>query len=1029
MERIIHASATRRVATLFATLVVAVFGFRAFLDTPIEAFPDVTNVQVTVITKMPGLAPPEVERQLTIPIERVLNGTPGMLQLRSESLFGLSLVSLTFDDDADPFVTRTLVAQRVQTADLPNGVTPELAPNATPLGEIYQYVLVSDRHDLAELRSWQEWTVSRYFRRVPGVADTVSFGGFLPEVHVEVDPARLEAHGLSLTEVVDALARSNVNVGGGFLVQGDQQLSIRGVGYLQSPEDIKAVVLRSDDGTPITVGDVARLVRSHTPRMGTVGHDERLDVVEGFVLLRRGENPTRVLEGIHRAVEELNETVLPEGMRIRPFYDRTHLVENTLATVEKHLFEGFVLVVSVVWLFLRSLLGSLIVAVVIPLSLLVAFMGLFALGVPANLISMGAIDFGILVDGAVVLVESVMHQAQTRKPTRKREMAALVIRGALDVARPTLYAMAIIVAALLPVFTLERVEGRIFQPLALTYTLALLGALVFAFTTVPALCALLLRPKDVAVSEPRFVARLRDRYARVLARSLRWRAAPLALAIGVLAAAGWVGSRLGTEFLPQLDEGDFVVFVEMPPSISLQEGQKILVEVRKRLLAFPEVRETLSEHGRPEDGTDNEGTNMSETFVRLHPREQWRDGWDKDRLVEAMRATLNEIPGVRFNFSQPIKDNVEEAVSGVRGAVVLKIFGEDLEAMRATLERAKAALASLEGVVDLDLYRDTTAPQLEIRLDRQALARAGVAVEDAQTIVETALAGALPTAYWDRNRIVPVRVRLPASERRDPDTIGSILVPTPSGARVPLRTLADIRIVNARASINRENNNRVAALKFNVEGRDMGSAIAEAMAIVKRDVDVPEGHYLVWSGEFENQQRAVERLQLVVPLSLLIVLGLLYSALQSGRGAMMILLVTPVALTGGIFALALGGLVLSVSAAIGFIALLGQVSLAGLLVLSAIEERRRGGLPLVPATLLGARARLRALTMTGLLAMLGLLPMATGTGVGSETQRPFALVIVGGMVTTTLTALFVLPAVYTLFAGRTTTTRREEDDP
>lgn len=1012
LRKIVELSVERRLAAVLAIVVVAALGIRAYLDTPVEAFPDVTNAQVTVITQAPGLAPQEVERQLTIPLERVLNGTPRMLLLRSESLFGLSLVTLTFDDDADPFVARSIVAQRIQSADLPDGVIAELAPEATPLGEIYQYRLVSDRHDLVELRSWQEWTVARMLRQVPGVADVVSFGGFLEEIHVEVDPILLESHGLSLDDVTEAIAASNANVGGGFLRSGDQQLSIRGVGLLTSADDVKRVVLRAEDGTPIAIRDVARVVRSHTPRMGTVGYDEERDVVEGFVLLRRGENPSRVLADLHAKVEELEARVLPEGMHIVPFYDRSRLVDLTLATVHRNLLEGFLFIVAVVWLFLRSLRGSLVVAVVIPLSLAIAFVGLHALEVPANLISMGAIDFGILVDGAVVLVENVLHEARERRPTRRSEMIALVARAAVDVARPTFYAMAIIVAALIPVFSLERVEGRIFRPLALTYTLALGGALVLALTIVPALCALLLRPGDVAGGEPRTLVALRRAYASVLDRMLRrkW-AAPL-LALGLLGSGGAVASGLGSEFLPELDEGDLVVFVEMPASISLDRGQDVLVEVRRRLLELPEVVETLSEHGRPEDGTDNEGTNMSETFVRLRPREEWRPGWDKDRLVEAIRTRLSDIPGVRFNVSQPIKDNVEESVSGVRGQVVLKVFGDDLPTMRDTLVSAMEALRDVDGIVDLDLYRDTTSPQLHIELDREALARNGIAMQDAQAVVETALAGRVATELWRGERVIPVRVRLPTAEKVDVSRIGGILVPAPSGARIPLRELAALRIAPARSSINREANSRTMALKFNVEGRDVGSAIEEAMAVVDAAVDPPEGTFLVWAGEFENQQRAIARLQVVIPVSLAVVLALLYGALQSGRAAIAILLVVPPALTGGAFALALAGEVLSVSAAVGFVALLGQVSLAGLLIAGAIESRRSAGLPLDAAVREGCRQRFRAVLMTALLAMLGLLPMAASSAVGSETQRPFALVLVGGMATTLVTALFVLPGVY-----------------
>ncbi len=1029
LRAIIHACVHRRFAVVGAALVLLLLGVHAYLRTPIEAYPDVTNVQVNVIAQMPGQAPEEIERQVTVPLERALNGLPGMIQLRSESLFGLALVFLTFEDGADSFKTRALVAERAADANLPDGVEPVLAPDDTPLGEIFQYRLISDRHSLYDLRSEQEYTVTRVLRQVHGVADVVSFGGYLKELHVEVDPSRLQAHGLTLTDVSTALTRSNLNVGGGFLRHGDQELVVRGIGYLKDATDIEDIVLRSEGGTPITIGDVARVILSATPRRGAVGLGTEKESIEGFVLLRRGENPSDVLDGVHEKVKELNEKILPQGMKIEPFYDRTTLVGHTLETVHHSLLFGALLIVSVVWLFLRTVRGSLIVAVVIPLSLLTAFTGLWLLGLPANLISMGAIDFGILVDGAVILVENVVHETRVHRPKTRMAMLKLVAHSALDVSRPTFYAMAIIIAALIPVFTLQRVEGRIFRPLALTYSFALVAALVFSFTVVPALCALGMRPGDADIKEPKLIEKLRALYARALAVIVRNRSIAVLGGLALLFAGGVVGKRLGTEFLPQLDEGDVVIFVEMPPSIALREGQSILVDVRSRLLQFPEVIATMSEEGRPEDGTDDEGVNMSETFVRLRPRETWRPefGKDKDKLVEAMRASLEEIPGVRYNFSQPIKDNVEEAVSGVRGQVVLKIFGPDLDKMRDTLDAAKTALSKLPGVVDLDLYRDSMVPQLQVALDRQALAREGIAVGDAQDVIETALSGRIATKLFEGERVVPVRVVLPIGERDDPVRIGEISIPSSSGARIPLRDLAHLDVAIGRAGINREANSRYMALKFNVEGRDLGSVIKDARAIVDKEVKPPDGHFFVWGGEFENQQRAMARLKLVVPIALLVILVLLYSALSSGRSAMAILFAAPFAMTGGIFSLELAHIVLSVSAVVGFIALLGQVSLAGLLVLSAIETRRRDGQSLESSLVDGGATRFRALLMTAFLAILGLLPMAISTGVGSETQRPFSVVIIGGMVTTLLVALFVLPVIYSFITPRVLKTPEEAE--
>ncbi|MBN7137292.1 heavy metal resistance protein CzcA [Lysobacter enzymogenes] len=1027
LNRIIEACVHRRVAILVMTAIVALFGVRAYLQTPIEAYPDVTNVQVQVITQMPGYAAEEIERQVTVPLERALNGTPGMTLLRSESLFGLSLVTLIFDDDVDAFSTRMLVGQRMAQADLPQGVVPDLAPEATPLGKIYRFRLTSDRADLYQLRSEMQWNVTRVLRQVQGVADVVPFGGYLKELQVEADPARLYGAGLSLGDLEDAIKKANLNVGGGFLRHGDQELTIRGVGFIDSVEDIKAIPLKNRAGTALTVGDVASIKLAATPRRGSVAYNDQGEVVEGLVLMRRGENPSRVLDGIHQKVAELNGKILPAGMKIVASHDRSVLVGHTLSTVHDNLLHGFILVVAIVWLFMRSITGSAVVAVVIPLSLLVAFIGLHFLGLPANLISMGAIDFGILVDGAVVLVENVIHAIRHERPPNRKALIALVIRSATAVGRPTFFAMLIIIAALLPVFTLQSVEGRIFRPLALTYAFALVGALVFSLTVVPALCALLFKPEHAQLVEPAWIAKLREGYKRLLGALMQRRALALGLAAALLVAGGVATARLGSEFLPELDEGDIFVFAEMPASVSMEKGQQLLMDVHKRVLAFPEVSAVHTEHGRPEDGTDNEGVNMLKTFVSLKPDQQWRAGWDKPRLIQAMRESLEHIPGVRFNFSQPIKDSVEEAVSGVRGKVVLKVFGPDLERMRETLKQAKTVLQDVPGVTELDLYRDVSSPQLRIRLDRAALARAGIPIETAAATIETALAGRVVTDYWEGERPVPVRLLLPKPSRDDEDKIADLTVPAPSGAQIPLRQLAKIEVGNGVASIVREGNIRFLALKFNVEGRDMGSTVKDAIAAVEAKVKAPDGHYFVWGGEFENQERAAQRLRLVVPVAIVLVLVLLYAAMNSGRSALAIMATMPFALTGGAFALLLAGIPLSVSAAIGFIALLGQVSLMGVLVLSAAEDRRRAGEELLPALLEGAADRLRPVLMASLLALFGLLPMALSSGMGSETQRPFALVVVGGMTTTLLVALFVLPAVYSLIAAKRLQTPEEAD--
>ncbi|CAM4309332.1 CusA/CzcA family heavy metal efflux RND transporter [Comamonas aquatilis] len=1021
----------RRLLAVCATLAIAIYGVYSYLQTAIEAYPDVTNVQVGVIAQAPGLAPEEVERQITQPLERELNGTPGLVSLRSESYFGLAMVNLVFNDEANSFNARAEVSQRLPQANLPDGVTPEMAPDYTPLGKIFYYRLQSDKHTLAQLRTEQEWHVVRVLKQVQGVADVVSIGGFVKEFHVEVDPDKLYSLGLSLDDVSNALSKSNRNVGGGLMRRGEQSLIIRGIGLLRTPQEIQEVVVAMRGSAPVTIGDVARVSQSHTPRQGSVGMDDQNDVVQGIVLLKRGANPSLVLDDIHAKVQELNQGGLPDGMQMVTNYDRSDLVGHTLKTVQHNLLFGATLIVALLWLFLRSLRGSLIVATVIPLSLLVAFIGLHWLGMPANLISMGAIDFGIMVDGAVVLAENIIRNARHRRPQTANDMRHIIVDSAVAVAKPTLFAMAIVIAALIPVFSLQSIEGRIFRPLAMTYSFALLGALVFAMGLVPALCALFLKPQHVIVDEPKVFDRMQHGYqhwiGKVLSAASR-RSMVLITFVSVLVVAGVSAKWLGTEFLPELDEGDAYVLVQMPASISLEKGQEVLREVRMRLKVFPEVITVTTEQGRPESGTDNETLNLAKALVRLKPHGEWRKGLNKPALIEEMRATLGEIPGVAFNFAQPIRDSVEESTSGARGQVVLKLFGPDIPTLRSILKQTVSLVKPIEGVVDLDLYRDAPAPQVHVEFDRQALARQGIAMETAQKTLEVALAGNVATTLWEGEFPVPVRVRLPYVDRMDEERIRNIAIPLPDGGSVPLHSVGAVSIKIGNSSIFREGNARYMALKFNVEGRDIGSVVKDTLATFKEHVKLPDGYQAIWGGEWENQQRAASRLKIVVPLSLLIVYALLFGALGQARSAGIILLCAPFTMVGGIAALHLAHIELSISAAIGFIALLGQVALAGLLVISSVEEFRRQGMPMMQALVEGTAERMRSIILVALLALLGLLPMALSTGVGSETQRPFASVIVGGMVILPLVALVLLPVLYALLGPKNMMTQEERDE-
>jgi cobalt-zinc-cadmium resistance protein CzcA len=986
----------------------------------------VTNVQVMVITLFPGQAPEEVEKQVTIPVERALNGTPRVLVQRSITSFGLSQVILTFEDDVDIYWARQQVAERLPEAEVPEGIEPHLGPNDTPVGQVYQYTLESDHHTPSEIRSWQDWVVSKHLMRAAGVADVVSFGGFQKELHVLADPAKLRANGLLLKDLIDAVTESNGATSGGYVTHGEAEMVVRGRGYLKSARDIGNTVVRATGGTPVLVRNVAQVVEAYTPPRGAVARGAAGDSIEGTVLLRRGENPKEVLRNVHEAVDQINREILPPGMKIVPFYDRTRLVDTTLTTVSHNMVEGIALVSVVVWMFLRAFTGSLAVSLVMPLALLGAFVGLHFAGVPANLLSMGAIDFGILLEGAVILVENAYRHLAHEQPPPER-VAHVVAASAKEVIRPTLFSMAIIGAAMLPIFTLERVEGRIFRPVALTYAFALLGALLFTLTFVPALTATLLKNRPVREKHPPFLRWLEKSYFRGLRVTMRHPYWVLVGAAGVMALATFLVPRLGSEFLPPMNEGDIHITVTMPSAVSLQRGSDVLREMRLKLLAFPEVKDVLSEQGHPEDGTDDEAPNQSETFVIMKPEKEWRKGVSKEHLIEQMRAVLDR-PGVDFNFSQPIKDRVEESISGIRGQVVVKIYGDDLGLMHGKLEQVKALVTATRGARDVDIYRAGSAQHIVADVDREAASRYGVSVRDVEDTLESAFGGRLATFLWEGERRVGVRVKLPTATEADPAAIGRLEIPV-EGARVTLASLAHIHIDSGRTQINREQGQRFLALKCNIEGRDMGSFVAEAQTHVASSVKLPEGYHLTWGGEFENQRRAMKRLAFIVPISVLVIFFLLYMTFRATLPALVVLLDVPFATVGGVFALFLTGTELSVSSAVGFITLFGVSVMNGVLIVNYMR-RARANREATPETVMRAVAgRLRPILMTALPASIGLLPAALSHSIGSDTQRPFAIVIVGGLLPATLLTMFLLPTTYQLaerWFGRWRATHPEE---
>ncbi|MET0285996.1 MAG: CusA/CzcA family heavy metal efflux RND transporter [Polyangiales bacterium] len=1006
-------SLQNRSAVIALALLTAALGFFAFREVSIEAFPDPTDTQVNVITLMPGQPAEEVERQISIPLERAINGTPGLSRLRSLNLFGLSYVTLTFRDGVDALFARAQTLERIRLADLPDDVTPQLGSLSTPIGEIYRYTLTSPKRDPLALRTVQDWVVRPRLLRVEGVADVVSYGGLLREIEVRPDPVALAAKGLGIIDLRKALDRSSVNASGGIVEQGSEQLIIRSKGLYDGIGDIERTAVATRGGTPIYVSDVASVSEGWEPRQGVVGQGKDPDVVEGIVLMRRGENPSRVLDALRAKIDELNRDVLTDGVHIEVFYDRTELVDAALGTVGRNLIEGAVLVVLVLFAFLLDLRAALITALVIPLSLAVAFAYLHMRGMSANLISMGAVDFGIIVDGAVVIVEAIVHRL-----SNKEEGPALlgvrdrVGRAVRDVARPTVFSLLIIIAAYLPIFLLQRVEGRIFAPLAHTVVAALLGSLVFSITLVPVLATFAYSKPHKHRESPLLVLFERI-YVPTLKLTLRWPLLVVGVALAALAASVHLLREQGSEFLPELNEGALYVTFTLPANVSLSEGRRLAPTLLSVLDRFPEVQSTMSQLGRPEDGTDPKLSNNLELFIKLKPAEKWpKDTPDVGALIEKLNRAYAEVPGLEVNFSQPIRDNVNESIAGQSGQIALKLYADDLDLLQETASHAKRVLAKVPGVADLGIVKAGTVPQLAVHPRRESLGRFGLTIEDFQSYLATALGGQVVETLWEGDRSFDVVLRLPFSARDTVEEISALRVPTPSGALVPLPALANIGIDYGRAAINRENGQRYIGVRMNVRGRDLGSFVKDAQAAIQKELPKHAGLTMEWGGEFESKERAMSRLLLVLPLALGVTLVLLFNAFGSLSLAVLVLLNVPFALIGGAVGLWVMDMPLSIAAAVGFIALVGQASLNGVLVLSAIESKRKSGVPLDTAVLEGSRERLRAVLMTAALAALGLVPAAMSKAMGAETQRPIAVVIVGGTVSAALLTLYVLPVVY-----------------
>jgi cobalt-zinc-cadmium resistance protein CzcA len=1013
IQRLVSFALHQRLIVLALALLLTALGVASFYRLPIEAYPDVADVQVDVITIWPGHAAEEVERLITIALEKELNGIAKVTFLRSISNFGVSNIRVVFEDGADNYWARQQVQERIRQAELPADAKPQLGPLSSVIGEVYRYTVESATMPLYELKALEDWTLEREFRKVPGVVDVVSWGGGIKQYQITADPARLRAYNLTLRQVFDAVSNNNANAGGSYVRQGEYALMVRGIGLIQSTQDIENIVVAAQKGTPVRVRDVATVGIGTAIRFGVLGRDHEDDLVQGIVLMRKGENPGAVIEGIRKKIEEIQK-ILPPGVELKPYYSRDRLVKTTVTTVLRNLIEGAVLVVLLLTLFLYNIRAALIVAVTIPLSLLFAFIFMDFENIPANLLSLGAIDFGIIVDGAVIMTENIMRHLSEHKPTGQRVVREVQL-AALEVARPLTFAVLIIMTVYVPILTFQRIEGKLFRPMAVTISLAVIGSLVLTLTLIPVLASYLFR-RPPSERESPFLRWLRRPYVPAVRWCVRRPLLPIFGGAALLALSLFVFTLLGKEFLPELDEGDLWLRVKLPIGISLEAARPYVHDIRERLLTFQEVRVIVSQLGAPDDGTDPNGPDNAEFYIGLKPREEWRIR-EKDKLIEAMGHALDSFPGITTNFSQPIKDNVDEALAGVKGELAIKVFGPDLFLLEQQAREIAKVLRYIKGVTDLDYDHLVGQPQLRITIDRGATARYGINVQDVQDAVEAATKGRTVTQVFEGERRFDLAVKL--APGTDPlETLRNVAVSSPAGERIPISQLAEITKTDGFAWILRDGNLRRVAIKWSVRERDMGGMVAEAMRKIDAAVRLPEGYQMVWSGRFEDQQRALGRLYVIVPLVVFIIFILLFGAFQSVRDALLIMLNLPFALIGGTLALFLWGTNFNISAAVGYIAVFGVSVLNGVVLVSSIRQAYADGLPFDESIVRGSEIRFRPIFVSGVVAVIGFLPAALSHGIGAEIQRPLARVVIGGLVSSTPLTLLVLPAVYSLLSRR-----------
>ncbi|MEK7263266.1 MAG: efflux RND transporter permease subunit [Bacteroidota bacterium] len=1017
INRLIEFSLKQRLLVIAMTVLIIVVGLFAMSNIPIDAFPDVTNVQVQVIAEAPGLSPVEVEKLVTFPIEVAMNGLPQLSEVRSISKYGLTVVTVVFEDGIDIYFARQLVLERLQQAreSLPATVpAPTMGPITSGMGEIYQYFLESDSLDIRDLRTIQDWVIKPQLRTVPGVTEVNSFGGLVKQFHVLVDPNKLLKYNLTLDVVFEAVKKNNSVTGGNYLEHASEQYIIRGIGLAQTEHDLEDIVVKNENGTPIFLRDVAKVEIGSEIRQGAVIMQGRGEVAAAIVMMLRGENSQKVIQRVKAKIDDINKT-LPPHVKIHPYYDQTDLVEKTISTVKTNLLEGGFLVIAVLLIFLGDYFAALIVALTIPLSMLFAFIGMQWLGLSANLMSLGAIDFGMIVDGSVVLVENFVRKL-THKEQELTKLQAIE-SAAKEVGRPILFGMLIIIAVYLPILTLQDIEGKMFTPMAITVVLALVGSLFLTLTLIPVLSSFFLREKSKH-KEPKLIHWIRLVYTPLLEKILKHKAITLIVAILILIGSFSLFPLLGTEFIPELDEGAILIQPIRMPSVSLTESIEMEKKVQQIIMQFPEVEFVVGRLGRPDIATDPMGVNLSDIYVTLKPKSEWKTAKTKEELVEKMSEELKHIPGINYNITQPIAMRVDELVSGVKSDIAIKLFGDDLKILKAKADEIQKVIQSVSGATDVTTEQISGQTYLNIYIERDAIARYGLNVEDVQRVIEIAIGGKVATEILEGQKRFGVVVRFPEEKRGDIQAIENTLVDLPNGGTIPLVQVARVVAEEGPVQVSREFGQRRIVVECNVRGTDIGTFVANAQKKIETNVKLPSGYYITWGGQFENQQSAMQRLMIVLPLSIFIIFILLFTTFGNFRHSMLILLNLPFAMCGGIIALYLRDLHLSVSASIGFIALFGVAVLNGVVLISYINQLLKEGHDLEFSIVKGASDRLRPVLMTALVASLGFIPMAFSQGTGAEVQRPLATVVIGGLVTSTLLTLFVLPVIYSWIEKR-----------